>query len=155
MIDPHTNKRKWRVFFVYAPLFIWSVVILGLGSSVGAATETSHFIRPLLEYLFPAASPETLAFYHGYIRKFAHFTEYAVLALLAFRAFSSRTWLSKFPFLSAATLVLTVASVDEINQSFNPSRTGSTWDVSIDLAGGATALVVIYAIKKRRSRERP
>lgn len=101
--------------------------------------ETSRFIRPLLEFLFPDASPATLLQYHGYIRKLAHFTEYAILAFFAYRVFKSR-----HPYLSATLLVAAVAIADEINQSFNSSRTASPYDVLLDVIGGATMLFLIW-----------
>lgn len=146
-------KRVWRGRFVrYAPLFIWAGVIFFLSSGQGSSTHTSIFIRPLLEFLFPAASETTLDLYHGYIRKFAHFAEYAALGMLASRAF----WYSSKPVLRglwplwAIFVVLSIASVDEYNQSFDPMRTGSVFDVLIDLSGGAFA-VITYVLIKRRS----
>ncbi len=136
--------------FAYAPLIIWIVVILGLGSGLGAANETSRIIRPLLEYFFPTTSPDTLSLYHFYLRKFAHFAEYAILALLACRAFySSRTRPGKFPLVLAALLVLLVALFDEINQSFDATRTGSPWDVLVDLSGGLFAILIWHLISRR------
>jgi len=129
-------------------LIIWTFVILGLGSGIGAANETSRIIRPLLEFLFPSAAPETLLVYHGYIRKLAHFIEYGILALLAVRAFT----VVRFRYAIAFLLVLCVAAVDEINQSFNPSRTSSPWDVALDAAGGLAALTVYWFTVGRRPR---
>lgn len=106
-------------------------------------TETSRIIRPILEFLFPDASPETLSFYHGIIRKFAHFTEYAILGFLACRAFlASRNWLRNYPFAVALLIVIAIAVIDETNQSFNPERTGSMWDVLLDISGGVFAVAL-------------
>jgi VanZ family protein len=102
--------------------------------------ETSRFIRPLLEYLFPSALPETLTIYHGYIRKLAHLAEYAILAILARRAFTN----FPRPYLTAIGLVAAVAIVDESRQSFDPRRTGTPVDVIIDLAGGVVGLAVSW-----------
>ena len=114
-------------------------------------SQTSRIIRPILEFLFPTASPETITFYHGIIRKLAHFTEYAVLGFLAFRGLVGR----KYRFFFAALLVLIVAAIDETNQSFNPARTGSPIDVSIDVCGGLIAIVLCYWwIKRRGTRDR-
>ena len=111
--------------------------------------ETGSILRPILEFLFPAASPETITFYHGYIRKFAHFAEYFVLGILAFRAFQLKGFRR---FIATVLVVVLVASLDEINQSFEPTRTSSIWDVVIDAAGGVTAallsLLLVKASKK-------
>lgn len=135
----------------YAPLVIWIVVILGLGSGLGAVNETSRFIRPLLEFLFPSAAPETLSTLHGYIRKGAHLFEYAMLAILAmraFRAFQQRVFI-------ALGVVFIVASIDELNQSFNTARTGTPFDVLVDLVGGLVGLGLWWLFVKRRLKPSP
>lgn len=112
-------------------------------------SETSRFIRPLLRFLLPEAPEETLVVYHAFIRKFAHFAEYAGLGYFAARAFwsSSVGILQKFWFAFAFLVVISIASVDEYNQSFNPVRTGSAFDVLIDCAGGLT-MILMFALYK-------
>src|SRR5687768_17166855 len=78
---------KWRGRIIrFAPIILWVGVIFYLSSESGSMTQTSRFIGPLLHFLFPAAPEETIAAYHAFIRKSAHFFEYAILALLVFRA---------------------------------------------------------------------
>lgn len=134
----------------YVPLFLWIGVIFYLSSSQGSASETSRFIRPILEFFFPAALPETISFYHGIIRKFAHFAEYAVLGLLACRAFNTAA-LRTTRLLYAWLLVIVVAVLDETNQSLNPSRTGSAVDVTIDVIGGTVAVILFYFFGKKNT----
>ena len=50
----------------FAPVFIWVVVILILGSDKGSMSETSSLIRPVLRFFFPSAPEETLRIYHGH-----------------------------------------------------------------------------------------
>jgi VanZ family protein len=134
----------------YLPLFVWIGVIFFLSSGQGSMSQTSRIIRPLLEFLFPSATPETILFYHGIIRKLAHLTEYAVLGFLACRAFAA----FRRPFICAALLVLAVAAIDETNQSFNPARTGSQVDVLIDLSGGLVAIGLSWIWMRRRGAQR-
>ena len=108
--------------------------------------ETSRFIRPLLEFLFPAVSAETITLYHAFIRKCAHFTEYAVLALLAYRALAN----VKFRLIWPILIVVVIASLDEFNQSFEATRTGSINDVWLDIAGGTAMIAVIWVSGKIR-----
>ena len=97
--------------------------------------ETSLIIGPLLHYLFPDAPETTIALYHGYTRKLAHVTVYFVLGVLAVRSFADR---GPWPrVLIAMLIVATIAALDETNQSFEPTRTGSPWDVVLDCFGGA------------------
>ena len=113
-------------------------------------SQTSRFIRPLLHFLFPAASEETIQLYHAYIRKAAHVTEYAVLAVIAFRTLK----LSRAPltvsYLLPIALVMLIASIDEFNQSFEPSRTSSPYDVLLDIAGGITGLAIVWLFFRAR-----
>ncbi len=146
----HGSSLEWLGRLVrYAPVLFWIGVIFYLSSGAGAMSETSRFVRPVLEFLFPSADAETIKAYHGYVRKFAHFAEYAMLAYFAARALlGSRIDLLRCNWtVFALGLVLLIASIDEIGQSFDPSRTGSLYDVMIDMAGGASMVLFIWLSK--------
>lgn len=146
------NERRKRIFR-YAPLVFWIGLILFLSSGQGSMPQTSRFVRPLLEFLFPNSPEETLLIYHAYIRKSAHFFVYAVLAFWSWRALkdSSQTLLRKFRYLFALAVVLLVAAIDETNQSFNDARSGSVYDVALDFAGGCAMISVIYLTLRKRA----
>jgi VanZ family protein len=124
-------------------------LIWGLSADVFAASETSRILRPLLLWLFPELDAATLRRAHFLVRKAAHVTEYAALALLAFRAWwlSFEASLARIAALSLA-LVFGVAAVDEARQSISPARTGTPWDVALDLAGGALALGLLLLVQR-------
>lgn len=145
------NKRRERIFR-YAPLILWIGVVLFASTGNASVSETSRFIRPLLNFLFPNAPEEILTIYHGYIRKSAHLTEYAILAFFAARAFanSSVNLLRRFWFVFAFAVVAFVACADEFNQSRNAARTGSIYDVLLDCAGGAAMILIFSLIKYKR-----
>ena len=118
--------------------------------------ETSRFIGPLLHFLFPSASENTIELYHFYIRKTAHVTEYGILALLTYRSLSlspGHIW-RQYRFLWPILLVAIIASIDEFNQSFEPSRTSSPYDVLLDISGGAAALLAVWIIVGLRKDKR-
>jgi VanZ family protein len=103
-------------------------------------TNTSRILRPILVFLFPSADEPTLLFYHGIVRKLAHFTEYAVLGSLAVVAFAR----VRRRYLYSLFIVIAIAVADEFGQSFRPTRTASIVDVGIDIAGGITMIVILY-----------
>lgn len=117
-------------------------------------SNTSRFIQPLLEFLFPNSPEETLIVYHGYLRKLAHITEYAILAFWASRAFSTSALklLRRFWFLLSFVLVVAVAVADETNQSFNAARTSSIYDVLLDISGGTAMILIFYVFMKYRKK---
>jgi VanZ family protein len=129
----------------YLPLLAWLAFISFASSDNFNAGNTSRIIGPLILWLFPNTSPETLAVVHFITRKIAHFTEYAILAFLAARAFLTepRKAISSRWFLICVTLIVVYALVDEYHQSFVPSRTASIFDSLIDMAGGLTALLIV------------
>jgi VanZ family protein len=143
------NKRRERIYR-YAPLLLWTALIFYLSSGQASMPQTSRFIGPLFEFLFPNASKELLTTFHALIRKFAHFFVYAVLAFWSWRALkdSSKAFLRKYRYLFSLLLVLLVASIDETNQSFNAARTGSIYDVLLDFTGGLTVILIIYLTTK-------
>jgi VanZ family protein len=140
----NSSKRREQ-FFRYAPLILWVGLVLYLSTGQASMSQTSRIIRPLLEFFFPGAPEETLIVYHSYIRKFAHFAEYGILAFWASRAFtgSPGKFLRKYWFIWSFLLVVLVASVDETNQSFLASRTGSISDVLLDVSGGLTMIAAL------------
>ncbi|HSI88726.1 MAG TPA: hypothetical protein VK918_06690, partial [Pyrinomonadaceae bacterium] len=56
----------------YAPLFFWIAVIFTLSTGAGSLNSTSLIVGPVLRFLFPDATAETLLFYHSIVRKAAH-----------------------------------------------------------------------------------
>jgi len=128
----------------YLPLIAWLAFISFASSDEFNAGNTSRIIGPLILWLFPNTSPETLAVVHFVMRKIAHFTEYAILGFLAARAFrtSTQRW-----FLICAALVVVYALLDEYHQSFVPSRPASIFDSFIDMAGGLAVLIFIRSRK--------
>jgi hypothetical protein len=120
-------------------------LILGLGGAEFGAAQTSRYMLPALRWLFPELSIRTYLVLIVWIRKIAHVTEYALLGWLAFRAvwlsFQQQNALARVA-LFALGLAAAVALTDEIRQSFLQSRTGSPWDVAIDVSGALIAIGV-------------
>lgn len=145
------RKRLWR----YGPLVLWMIFIYLASTGLMSASNTSRILRPLLLWLYPDITEEQINLIHSIKRKGAHFTEYAILALLAARAFltSSKHTLRNKWFVVSFCLVVAYALLDEYHQSFVPSRTGSIYDSFIDMAGGLAALVMLTMWRAHRSRK--
>ena len=120
-----------------------------------SAVNTSKILRPLLLWLFPDITDERIALAHFIMRKLAHFAEYALLGLLAARAFffSSHQFIRRSWFMVSTILIVVYALLDEYHQSLVPTRTASLGDSAIDIAGGLTALAIFsYFHRSERSR---
>lgn len=128
----------------YGPAILWMGVIFLFSTDLFSGAQTGSLLLPLLHWLFSWAAPETLALLHGGLRKLGHLTEYAVLAILWYRALAHGTaaWA---PEAARRALLVAVgyAVTDELHQVLVVSRTGSPLDVVIDAAGAAAALLLL------------
>jgi VanZ family protein len=130
-------------------------LIFSASTQLGAPSNTSHFFRPILHWLFPAISEATFDKVHHVIRKSAHFTEYAMLGVLAWRvvrfdpAFSSFSVGRKFRL--ALLFCILYASSDEFHQSFVPTRDAAVLDVMLDSCGSGFGLLAIWVVRKFRA----
>ncbi len=153
------EKQRWRRrLWRYGPPVAWACFVLFASSESFSASNTSRIIRPLLLWLDPDISEESLARVHFLVRKAAHFSEYGLLALLAARAFrtSHGEKLRRLWWPAAFAVVACVSLVDEYHQSFIPSRTGTIYDSLLDMAGGATALACAALwLARGRRKSRP
>jgi VanZ family protein len=141
----------------WLPLLVWMSVIFTASSDRLSFEHSSRLIAPLVHWLLPNLSGESVRAVVMFGRKCAHLTEYAVLALLLWRVVpkpsgsGSPSWRW-----SAAGLALTLAALyaatDEIHQTFVPSREGSAWDVLADTTGAALGLLCLWAIGRLRKR---
>lgn len=115
-------REKGRAAAIWLPPLVLMVVIFLLSSMPNDDTDRG------LAYLL--------------LRKAAHFTEYALLAALWWRAL--RTRLDARAALGVAFgIAVAYAVTDEIHQTFVETRVGSLIDVLIDTVGAATAVALI------------
>ena len=141
------SERAWRC----GPLLLWLLFISFASTGEFSADNTSILVRPLLLWLFPDATEATLATLHFLIRKAGHLFEYAVLGYLARRAFvsSSSAFIRQRWFELGLAIVVLNALLDELHQSFVPTRTASIYDSLIDIVGGLTVLLIFKLVAKR------
>jgi VanZ family protein len=149
-------KRWW-------PALVWAVVISTFSTGVFTSENTSRIIVPVLHWLFPGASGDTLSLIHHFIRKTGHVTEYFILSLLILRGIRAGQRGAKLGWaVVAIAIVAAYASLDEFHQSFVPGRTAAVSDVLLDTAGGIAAQVVVALVvllgdirQKRRDNSLP
>lgn len=156
---PGARRPARSAFFLryWLPVLLWCAVIFGFSSDAGSSRRTSRIIGPVLRWLVPGISEEVVYKIQFGVRKAAHVTEYAALALLVWRALrrpvrgDQRPWLWREAWLALACAALFAVS-DEIHQAFVPGREGRAMDVLIDSAGGLTGLLALRAYGKWRGR---
>ncbi len=128
------TKRKSNVWLQWGPVVIWAAIIFFWSSRAKAS--------------LPENPNETVDFI---VKKSAHLSEYAVLAVLLWRAFSHtlrerRRW---HPWV-IVSLCAAYAVSDEFHQQFVAGRGPSPRDVLIDVAGASIGLLVVSIVLARR-----
>ncbi len=83
---------------------------------------------------------------HFYIRKAAHFSEYALLGVITFLNSSLYFNRTKTRFLTTLPFCLLYAATDEMHQLFTDGRCGSPVDVMIDFSGSVTGTLFIFIV---------
>lgn len=151
---------KLGTFIKYwMPTLLWMALIFCASADSHSSERTSRIIIPLLHWLFPHLSPVRAEAIHHFIRKCAHFSEYAFFALLVRRTLTHAlcrglsTWSWRL-FGAVVGLVFLYASSDEFHQSFVPTRTPAIKDVMIDTAGGTVGLLAAWLWHLTREKRR-
>jgi VanZ family protein len=145
------NPTRRRVVLAWTLVVFWGALIWMLGGDSFSFRETNDAIIPWLDWLTGSLDYRTRYRIYIGIRKSAHFIEYAILALLTFRA----AWLAarRTPTATAGWVALFIvallASADEARQAFSAVRTGSPYDVLLDVTGGLIAVLGVLVISRR------
>lgn len=133
------KRKKIFILYVIWICFIWSNSLLPAPQSSNLSGSLSYQLYSLLHL------PVDFELFHTFIRKCAHFSEYAVLGGLA--AFSFSCWKK-----GIGTSIL-VACLDETLQLFIDGRSGQISDVLIDSAGILCGFFIVFFITKHFSKK--
>jgi VanZ family protein len=135
----------WTRFKCWLPAIAWAGLISSLSTDTFSSEHTSRFILPVLHWLFPHASAETLGLMHAVIRKSAHLIEYFIFSIFLIHGLrgKERAWTLRWA-IWAVIIAAGYAALDEFHQSFVASRTASPWDALLDTVGASLAQVSLW-----------
>ena len=153
MFHPGVTRREFGKFWLL-PL-IWMAVIFSVSTDLGSMQHTSRIIGPVLRFIWPTVTDETIHDVQVVVRKTGHVTGYAILAMFVWRARNRGVFAHGWTWRAALfteLIALLYAISDEIHQSFVPTREASAVDVLIDCAGAALGIVAVWAIGKARKK---
>lgn len=138
-----TIRERARVAAPLAVLGLMACLVAYFSSGHGGAGPMTRWL--LAHGLtIERAHALTLAF-----RKTVHFTFYGTVGWTALRAACATGAGSKEAIRAALLSALVVASFDELRQSAYADRTGSAWDVLLDLAGAATFVGLSGTVRRK------
>src|SRR3954471_18546462 len=135
-------------------------VIFSASSDQQSFEHSSRILGPLIQWLFPHISDPSRENLILFFRKLAHLTEYAMLGPLIWRAFRKPTkanpesW-DRRTAVRTVFVVMLYAATDEFHQAFVPTRQASVLDVLLDTSGAVAAMLLLWAVKRRRKTRPP
>ena len=112
-------------------------------TSRGFLMTLAHIVEGITHKDFTTESIEA---WHHFIRKGAHFTEYAVLGMTVVFAFWEKLKKEKKIIPVALGICAFYAATDEFHQHFVPKRMGSVADVLLDSAGALAGILIFLWI---------
>jgi VanZ family protein len=155
---PHiyvTQTRK-SLFWAWLPVILWVGIIAVESTGMMSSDNTDGVLYAVVSAIFGHIDRHRFDIFHAVLRKCGHFTGYAILSLLFFRAllntFSLATAAAAYRSFAVASIVFTfvVASLDEWHQTFLPKRTGKFSDVLLDTAGAIAVQVALLLVLRIR-----
>lgn len=163
---PHPRlPQRLKQVLSFLPALIIMVAIFRFSSQNAddSSTESIRITQELLcairDQLRLSWTPAQLSLYiersEFFIRKLAHFSEYAALGLsliLPMHAFYSGSFKKKTLFLISWMVCIAYAASDELHQFFSPGRSPQIRDVVIDSFGALAGILLgLLLIRIRRS----
>ena len=148
-------QKKWVRILLWCLTIAMCVTIFVLSSEDGTQSmQTSgRFAEPIARLIASGRPPMTQSEFMAlvdevqvYVRKAAHFSEYAVLAVLVYLLSIAHAW--RLPARIAIGFSGLYAAGDELHQLLSGSRTGMWQDVLLDTCGAAFGTLGIFLILK-------
>jgi VanZ family protein len=143
------NLSKRRVALCLTTL-AWAVLVFYLSTGRFGSDFSQGLVAQALTLLRINVSPRTVHILDALLRKFAHLTEYGILALFVYGSFAHEQ-----PFrwrLRQAIWCIGIVGLysltDELHQRYVPGRHASLVDCGIDVAGAAIALIIIFEARR-------
>ena len=154
---------------------VWLGIIRLESTDAASSTNTFGLLWTVLSFLHLHISSHVVNELNGVLRKTGHFMGYGILAVLVFFALRNTNrdrlsallrhrwgtclhdlWRMEWALLGVGVAIIT-ASLDEIHQSFIPSRSGRWQDVVLDTFGAVLLQIFVYffslaALNRRRKR---
>lgn len=128
-------------------MIIWMIFIFIMSNTNGndSSSQSNFFANIILQFI--NIDKETLTFL---IRKLAHMSEYAILALFTYYALIKIAFNKRIIFQITFLISFLYACSDEFHQLFISGRSGQFTDIIIDSTGCLIMLLFLYLWQSSR-----
>ncbi len=134
------------MLYYWLPPILWGLAVLVMSGNLGSFKNTLGLLNWLTSW-FVGLIPVELGTINAYMRKTGHVTAYGLMFFLWFRAFYAHgDFGPRRSLFYSLGMCLFLASMDEGHQWFLSSRTGSIWDVLLDMSGSILTALITFAV---------
>lgn len=143
-----------KIIWYWLPVAAMFGTMFFLSTDTFSDQNTRSVIEVILKWWNPNTSGHAIKTLDFLARKSAHFSEYALLAVLLFRALRADSvlrWKLSW-FLYSLALAACWSLLDELHQSYTSTRTPSIYDSMLDTIGAFFALAVFSLLTGLRKR---
>lgn len=147
------------MFWAWVPVALWVGIIAVESTGLMSSENTGSVLYAVVTAILGHIDRHKFEIFHALLRKCGHFSGYAILSLLFFRALgctvSRAAAAAAYTLFPAVSVLFTffIASLDEWHQSFLPSRTGAFSDVLLDTSGAvAVQLLLLLMVRIRHAK---
>lgn len=146
------DKKKLSKVLRFIPAIVIMILIFAFSCKQGdeSSEQSGRLLMAIVKVVESISKSEMsaalLAFLHLFIRKVAHFTEYAALGAAFFYGVGPLLESVKKGIPISIIMAAVYATTDEIHQYFVPGRYGTWTDVLIDSCGALAGIVIFYFV---------
>ncbi len=149
------NTKKKIILWFFILLWMGVIFLFSAQDSEASSQLSSGILRRFILVFLPDRLGQNVQFVQSLsflIRKCAHMTEYAILAVLLLGQIRLYGWLGKGLRQAALAIIIVFlyAATDEFHQLFISGRSGQFTDVLIDTCGGLIGSLLFFAVVKIR-----
>lgn len=156
----NNSKKSLLIFFIFLTFFVMTAIFFFSSQNAASSSKTSGSVVRIILSIFVRGFEDMTAKeqrvlivkWASFIRKAAHFTEFAALGF----SFTTSLILRRSDNLYIKSTVFGVlyAAFDEMHQLFSVGRACSVFDMMIDTSGYITGLIVsaliLYIFRRRK-----
>lgn len=156
----NNSRKSLLIFFVFLTFFVMTAIFFFSSQNAASSSKTSgSVVRFILSILVRGFDDMTakeqrrlIVKWASFIRKAAHFTEFAALGF----SFTTSLILRRTErlYLRSTAFGVLYAAFDEMHQLFSVGRACSVFDMMIDTSGYITGLIVsaliLYIFRRRK-----
>jgi len=151
------NHKKLLLYLLIIPAYLLMIYILSHQTGHTSNEISEGIVRRVLGKLFDITgnklTSDKLDTINYIFRKFLHFTEYMILAMLFYSMLKNLPLSIHKRLLFSVLPTVIYSASDELHQLYVPNRTGQVSDILLDSSGAIAGALLMYYFERRKTKK--